>query len=172
MQGNYTWSNMSGRKMRLGCTGLQTLSELECDALQKVALQRLAETDLGATIVVPKGIVCSFEKRHWRLGGKCVNLFNRLTRFIRQRELIQEMTNSERLDEAINFRSRLSLWSTSFRPGRINFAWASSRNTAFIGNRTFGQLVTISYVNRVCCLAFPLLNWKRALLPLNNALTH
>ncbi|XP_076824652.1 uncharacterized protein LOC143470411 isoform X2 [Clavelina lepadiformis] len=52
--GNCSWSNMSGRRVELGSTRLLSLSELECDALQKVSVQRLNNLDLGVAIVAPK----------------------------------------------------------------------------------------------------------------------
>lgn len=47
---------MNGRTVELEQTDLLSLSESECDALQKVALQHINELDLGVQITVPKGI--------------------------------------------------------------------------------------------------------------------
>ena len=54
-QGNSAWNNKLGKKVELGSTNLQSLSELECEALQKLSLQKLHEAEIGVHIVVPKG---------------------------------------------------------------------------------------------------------------------
>ena len=55
VQGDCSWRNLSGERVGLESTKLQSLSELECDALRKVSLSRLHEVDLGVSITVPKG---------------------------------------------------------------------------------------------------------------------
>ncbi len=49
------WYNLSGQQVELESTELWKLSELECEALQKVALELICQLDLGVVVVVPKG---------------------------------------------------------------------------------------------------------------------
>ena len=46
---------MSGRRVQLTDTSLLALSEVERLTLQKIALSRLHEIDLGVPVTVPKG---------------------------------------------------------------------------------------------------------------------
>ena len=61
-QGDFTWSSLSGRSVRLMPVSIQSLSELERNRLQEVAYTRLhQEYDLGCQITMPKGVcVCFF----------------------------------------------------------------------------------------------------------------
>lgn len=55
-QGDYTWSSLSGRSVRLTPVTIQSLSELERARLQEVAYTRLHQDyDLGCQITMPKG---------------------------------------------------------------------------------------------------------------------
>lgn len=59
-QGDFTWSSLSGRSVRLTPVDIQSLSELERARLQEVAFTRLHQDyDLGCQITMPKG-----ERRH------------------------------------------------------------------------------------------------------------
>ena len=55
LQGLYTWSSMSGRKVVLTATNLTSLSEVERLCLQKIALAKLQRMDLGCPVTTPKG---------------------------------------------------------------------------------------------------------------------
>ncbi|XP_068446810.1 rho GTPase-activating protein 6-like isoform X2 [Clinocottus analis] len=53
--GDYTWSSLSGRSVRLAPVAIQSLSELERARLQEVAYTRLHQDyDLGCQITMPK----------------------------------------------------------------------------------------------------------------------
>ncbi|KPP60078.1 hypothetical protein Z043_121948, partial [Scleropages formosus] len=53
--GDFTWSSMSGRSVRLQPVPIQSLSELERVRLQEVAFSRLLQDyDLGCQITIPK----------------------------------------------------------------------------------------------------------------------
>lgn len=53
--GDFTWSSLSGRSVRLTPVAIQSLSELERARLQEVALTRLLQDyDLGCQITMPK----------------------------------------------------------------------------------------------------------------------
>lgn len=55
-QGDFTWSSLSGRSVRLTPVAIQSLSELERARLQEVAYTRLHQDyDLGCQITMPKG---------------------------------------------------------------------------------------------------------------------
>ena len=55
-QGDFTWSSLSGRSVRLMPVAIQSLSELERARLQEVAYTRLHQDyDLGCQITMPKG---------------------------------------------------------------------------------------------------------------------
>lgn len=55
-QGDFTWSSLSGRSVRLTPVAVQSLSELERARLQEVAYTRLLQDyDLGCQITIPKG---------------------------------------------------------------------------------------------------------------------
>lgn len=55
-QGDFTWSSLSGRSVRLMPVPIQSLSELERARLQEVAYTRLHQDyDLGCQITMPKG---------------------------------------------------------------------------------------------------------------------
>lgn len=55
-QGDFTWSSLSGRSVRLTPVDIQSLSELERARLQEVAYTRLHQDyDLGCQITMPKG---------------------------------------------------------------------------------------------------------------------
>lgn len=55
-QGDFTWSSLSGRSVRLTPVAIQNLSELERARLQEVAYTRLHQDyDLACQITVPKG---------------------------------------------------------------------------------------------------------------------
>lgn len=55
-QGDFTWSSLSGRSVRLTPVDIQSLSELERARLQEVAFTRLHQDyDLGCQITMPKG---------------------------------------------------------------------------------------------------------------------
>lgn len=55
-QGDFTWSSLSGRSVRLAPVSIQSLSELERAKLQEVAYTRLHQDyDLGCQITMPKG---------------------------------------------------------------------------------------------------------------------
>lgn len=55
-QGDFTWSSLSGRSVRLTPVAIQNLSELERARLQEVAYTRLHQDyDLGCQITMPKG---------------------------------------------------------------------------------------------------------------------
>lgn len=55
-QGDFTWSSLSGRSVRLAPVAIQNLSELERARLQEVAYARLHQDyDLGCQITMPKG---------------------------------------------------------------------------------------------------------------------
>lgn len=55
-QGDFTWSSLSGRSVRLTPVDIQSLSELERARLQEVAYTRLYQDyDLGCQITMPKG---------------------------------------------------------------------------------------------------------------------
>lgn len=61
VKGDFTWSSLSGRSVRLMPVAIQSLSELERARLQEVAYTRLHQDyDLGCQITMPKG------------GGVCV----------------------------------------------------------------------------------------------------
>ncbi|XP_039649716.1 rho GTPase-activating protein 6-like isoform X2 [Perca fluviatilis] len=54
-EGDYTWSSLSGRSVRLTPVAIQSLSELERAKLQEVAYTRLHQDyDLGCQITMPK----------------------------------------------------------------------------------------------------------------------
>ncbi|XP_060923006.1 rho GTPase-activating protein 6-like [Limanda limanda] len=54
-EGDYTWSSLSGRSVRLMPVSIQSLSELERTRLQEVAYTRLHQDyDLGCQITMPK----------------------------------------------------------------------------------------------------------------------
>uniref|UniRef100_A0A8D3EDB5 Rho GTPase activating protein 6 n=1 Tax=Scophthalmus maximus TaxID=52904 RepID=A0A8D3EDB5_SCOMX len=54
-QGDFTWSSLSGRSVRLAPVAIQSLSELERARLQEVAFTRLHQDyDLGCQITMPK----------------------------------------------------------------------------------------------------------------------
>ncbi|XP_063733878.1 rho GTPase-activating protein 6-like isoform X2 [Eleginops maclovinus] len=54
-EGDYTWSSLSGRSVRLTPVSIQSLSELERAKLQEVAYTRLHQDyDLGCQITMPK----------------------------------------------------------------------------------------------------------------------
>ncbi|XP_029113860.1 rho GTPase-activating protein 6-like isoform X1 [Scleropages formosus] len=54
-EGDFTWSSMSGRSVRLQPVPIQSLSELERVRLQEVAFSRLLQDyDLGCQITIPK----------------------------------------------------------------------------------------------------------------------
>ncbi|KAG7258637.1 hypothetical protein CRUP_021979 [Coryphaenoides rupestris] len=54
-KGDYTWSSLSGRCVRLAPVAIQSLSELERARLQEVAYARLHQDyDLGCQITMPK----------------------------------------------------------------------------------------------------------------------
>ncbi|XP_037552668.1 rho GTPase-activating protein 6 [Nematolebias whitei] len=53
--GDFTWSSLSGRSVRLNPVNIQSLSELERARLQEVAYTRLVQDyDLGCQITIPK----------------------------------------------------------------------------------------------------------------------
>ncbi|GLD47158.1 rho GTPase-activating protein 6 isoform X2 [Lates japonicus] len=53
--GDFTWSSLSGRSVRLTPVAIQSLSELERARLQEVAYTRLHQDyDLGCQITMPK----------------------------------------------------------------------------------------------------------------------
>ncbi|XP_034409443.1 rho GTPase-activating protein 6-like isoform X2 [Cyclopterus lumpus] len=55
MKGDFTWSSLSGRSVRLAPVAIQSLSELERARLQEVAYTRLHQDyDLGCQITMPK----------------------------------------------------------------------------------------------------------------------
>ncbi|XP_074520905.1 rho GTPase-activating protein 6-like isoform X2 [Halichoeres trimaculatus] len=55
LEGDFTWSSLSGRSVRLTPVAIQSLSELERARLQEVALTRLLQDyDLGCQITMPK----------------------------------------------------------------------------------------------------------------------
>lgn len=55
-QGDFTWSSLSGRSVRLMPVAIQSLSELERARLQEVAYTRLHQDyDLSCQITMPKG---------------------------------------------------------------------------------------------------------------------
>uniref|UniRef100_H3DAN2 Rho GTPase activating protein 6 n=1 Tax=Tetraodon nigroviridis TaxID=99883 RepID=H3DAN2_TETNG len=55
IQGDFTWSSLSGRSVRLTPVDIQSLSELERARLQEVAFTRLHQDyDLGCQITMPK----------------------------------------------------------------------------------------------------------------------
>uniref|UniRef100_A0AAV2LAY4 Uncharacterized protein n=1 Tax=Knipowitschia caucasica TaxID=637954 RepID=A0AAV2LAY4_KNICA len=55
-QGDFTWSSLSGRSVRLAPVCIQSLSELERARLQEVAYTRLLQDyDLSCQITMPKG---------------------------------------------------------------------------------------------------------------------
>lgn len=70
-QGDFTWSSLSGRSVRLTPVAIQSLSELERTRLQEVAYTRLLQDyDLGCQITMPKGgsllsFVISFMTSGW-----------------------------------------------------------------------------------------------------------
>ncbi len=66
-QGDFTWSSLSGRSVRLTPVAIQSLSELERARLQEVAYTRLHQDyDLGCQITMPKGgSICVFLHSLW-----------------------------------------------------------------------------------------------------------
>ncbi|XP_034533883.1 rho GTPase-activating protein 6-like isoform X1 [Notolabrus celidotus] len=55
LEGDFTWSSLSGRSVRLTPVAIQSLSELERARLQEVAFTRLLQDyDLGCQITMPK----------------------------------------------------------------------------------------------------------------------
>ncbi|TNN39994.1 Rho GTPase-activating protein 6 [Liparis tanakae] len=55
ISGDFTWSSLSGRSVRLAPVAIQSLSELERARLQEVAYTRLHQDyDLGCQITMPK----------------------------------------------------------------------------------------------------------------------
>uniref|UniRef100_A0A3P9L9D1 Rho GTPase activating protein 6 n=1 Tax=Oryzias latipes TaxID=8090 RepID=A0A3P9L9D1_ORYLA len=58
IEGDFTWSSLSGRTVRLTPVAIQSLSELERARLQEVAFNRLVQDyDLGCQITMPKEFV-------------------------------------------------------------------------------------------------------------------
>ena len=54
-QGSCQWVNIQSRVVALCDTTLLQLTEIEAAAVQQVALQRLADFNLGCTVRIPKG---------------------------------------------------------------------------------------------------------------------
>ena len=54
-QGSCQWVNIQSRVVTLCDTTLLQLTEMEAAAVQQVALQRLADFNLGCTVRIPKG---------------------------------------------------------------------------------------------------------------------
>jgi len=72
-QGDFTWSSLSGRSVRLAPVAIQSLSELERARLQEVAYTRLHQDyDLGCQITMPKGESYAFIQSAMLVGSKRV----------------------------------------------------------------------------------------------------